>query len=87
MDAWLKQGFLRPDCRVLDFGSGSGHLAMALRERGAAVTCVEADPEAQRWLRANGLDLRSSLADCDQGYDAALLVEVVEHLQEPIGLL
>lgn len=87
VEAWLAQGFLRPGSAVLDFGSGAGHLAMAVRERVGVVTCVEADDGAQRWLRSNGLDLRASLAECDRRYDAALLVEVIEHLDDPIALL
>jgi SAM-dependent methyltransferase len=85
--AWLRHGFLRPGCAVLDFGSGSGHVALAVRERVGAVTCVEADEGAQRWLRSQGLDLRAGLAECDRRYDAALLVEVIEHLDDPVGFL
>jgi SAM-dependent methyltransferase len=87
VDAWFAHGFLRRESAVLDFGSGAGHIAHALRNRVRSVTCVEADGEAQAWLRQNGLDLRESLAACDGDYDAALLVEVVEHLEDPIAVL
>lgn len=87
VDAWLRQGFLRPGCAVLDFGSGSGHVALAVRDRVGSVTCVEADEGAQRWLRSQGLELRASLAECGRTYDSALLVEVIEHLDDPVAFL
>ena len=43
------------DTRVLDMGTGSGALGVALARRGARVTAVDVNPEAVRCARANAL--------------------------------
>lgn len=83
------RGFLGPSSRVLDFGAGAGHLASAVESvlPCAEVVCIEADPEAERHLRANGLQVVPSLDALAGPADAAILVEVIEHLEDPIAVL
>ena len=50
----LLESSLRPGCRVIDLGTGSGILAIACRRLGAArVEAVDDDPVALRVARAN----------------------------------
>jgi release factor glutamine methyltransferase len=46
---------IRKGARVLDMGTGSGALGLALARRGARVTAVDINPEAVRCARANAL--------------------------------
>jgi SAM-dependent methyltransferase len=82
-------GFLRAGDRVLDFGAGSGHLARAVESAApdVRVLCIEADAAAQRHLRALGLEVAGRLEDAREGHDSAILVEVLEHLDDPVGVL
>jgi 2-polyprenyl-3-methyl-5-hydroxy-6-metoxy-1,4-benzoquinol methylase len=75
--------------RVLDFGAGAGHLAEALLGAlpSARVTCVEADADTRAWLRERGLDAVANLESAGRGYDAGLMVEVIEHLDDPVPAL
>jgi ribosomal protein L11 methyltransferase len=66
-----------PDFRVLDFGAGSGILAIAAARLGARVDAVEIDPaaieHAERNARANGVSaqvrFQPTLAGFDGPYD------------------
>jgi SAM-dependent methyltransferase len=83
------RGLLFPTCRVLDFGAGAGHLAAAVQEAlpAADVLCIEADHDSQRHLEASGLQVVASLDDVDGLFDGAILVEVIEHLTDPVAVL
>ncbi len=85
----LQRGFLGPARTVLDFGAGVGHLASAIQSRlpRARVICIEADPDANTVLRANGLSALPSLDAVIEPVDVAIMVEVIEHLPDPVGVL
>ena len=83
-----------PDSRVLDLGAGDGSVARALAERGCDVTAVERDPEGLATLAGQGL--RAIAADLDDlatdrlpggAFDVVLLLDVIEHLVDPLRLL
>ncbi len=46
---------VRPNCRVLDLGTGTGVAAVRAAIRGAQVTAVDVNPEAVRCARINVL--------------------------------
>lgn len=75
--------------RALDFGCGAGTFAFHLARRGVAVTCVEANPVKRAFLafrksrRPEGE--RISLAPPSGRYDAALAINVLDHLEDPVA--
>jgi SAM-dependent methyltransferase len=86
--------WVTPGSRVLDIGSGPGFFAAVLCERlGCVVDCVEYNEEAaakasavcHRVIRA---DLQSEgwLQEADSQYDFVLLLDVLEHMSEPLRL-
>ncbi len=74
---------------ILDFGSGSGHLAQAVRDAHPRchVVCIEADEASQAHLRDVGLEVVSEIGAAPQDVGLLLLVEVVEHLNDPLHVL
>ena len=88
--AFLKRrGFLKPGMRVLDFGAGIGHISQAVREAVPFTTlaCIEADPTSSGRLKLLGLTVHSSLDEVENQVDAILLVEVIEHLDDPVAIM
>ena len=81
-----------PGRRLLEVGCGNGHFLSVARERGWEVRGNELSrPHVER-ARAAGLDVvYGDLADDGlwegEPFDAAVLIEVLEHVPEPAGLL
>lgn len=73
---------------ILDVGAGDGFVARALRASGRPVTAVDdafsADDIAD--LAAAGIDARTGLP-AGAGFTAALLLDVIEHVDDDIALL
>ncbi|MCS6965659.1 MAG: class I SAM-dependent methyltransferase [Candidatus Kapabacteria bacterium] len=74
-------------CRVLDVGGGAAEMAVLLRERGHTVEFVDIDEN--NVARARQLGFLAYRHDCNrpltelfepERYDAALLLEVIEHI-------
>jgi ubiquinone/menaquinone biosynthesis C-methylase UbiE len=84
---------LAPGARVLDVGCGSGWFAEALAGAGFAVTGEDVAEGALALARARAPDVRfargaeASLPFADASFDAAWLGEVLEHVQDGLGLL
>ena len=78
----------QPEARVLDVGCGSGVFASRMAELGAQVTAVDSNPAAvdygTRTFARPGLEFRLGLVDelefPDSACDAAVCLEVVEHI-------
>jgi SAM-dependent methyltransferase len=76
--------------KVVDWGCGGGRLAFALARRGWDVLGVEVSHELVGALNAAGLTARHAddlPAGPDRDCRAVLLCEVLEHLEDPLGLL
>jgi cyclopropane fatty-acyl-phospholipid synthase-like methyltransferase len=84
-------GLLRPGSRILDVGSGLGHIMSAVRERlpDCQITCVEAAPKSIQYLRINNFDVIEDfgLLSGTGSYDVIFMVEVIEHLEDPAAVL
>lgn len=75
---------------VLDVGAGDGWIASELEARGHEVLALEASQTRVDRIRALGVtaELRTSLAGIESlSWDTVLLGEVLEHLDDPGGLL
>ncbi len=84
---------LAPPGRVLDAGCGGGWFAAELAAAGFSVVGVEVAEEPLRRARARAPAARFVLAGAgelpfaDASFDGAWLGEVVEHVQDVVGLL
>jgi 2-polyprenyl-3-methyl-5-hydroxy-6-metoxy-1,4-benzoquinol methylase len=87
----LLAGFA-PAGRLLEVGSGHGLLLDEARSRGYSVEGVELSRNGARYAREElGLSVREvalEAADLEPGsYDAVVLVDVLEHLDDPAGAI
>jgi SAM-dependent methyltransferase len=81
--------FLFEGVRLLDVGAGSGHVlrSMKMLHPNINVTCTEADPDSAKHLRACGFTVYPDFAQLEGQFDSVLLIEVIEHIDEPVGFL
>jgi len=77
--------------RLLDVGCSSGAFLMAARALGLECEGVEISPEAADAARRAGFRVHTGLLEeaayPDAAFDAIALIELLEHLREPRGLL
>jgi 2-polyprenyl-3-methyl-5-hydroxy-6-metoxy-1,4-benzoquinol methylase len=84
---------LEPRSRAIDVGCGSGWFAGALADEGFSVVGVEVAEEPVRRARARFPDLEflvvreGELPFADGSFDGAWMGEVLEHVQDGLGLL
>lgn len=80
--ATLDRLALSPRARLLDAGCGSGRTLDELAAYGTA-SGVDLNPEAVRWARARGHDVRQGRIEClpfaDDTFDCVTCLDVVEH--------
>jgi len=81
-----------PHGRLLEVGCGHGLLLDEARRRGWAVTGLEPARAARAHAESLGLDVRDALLDdldpaTDGGYEAIVMADVIEHLEDPVGAL
>jgi SAM-dependent methyltransferase len=82
---WL--GGLLPGSRVLDFGCSTGRV---LKEFTSRLTCsgVEPNERAAAVARARGIEIiTAEQAALTEPFDAIVLTDVFEHLQQPVELV
>ena len=87
------QYFLKPDQKsVIDIGCGSGYVLSELKKRGFDVLGIDFNPDAiriaQEHFHLNAQVGRiEDLVALDSKFDFALLVHVLEHVEDPLSLL
>jgi SAM-dependent methyltransferase len=87
---WEAALALLPDaCTVLIGGAGRGGLSLLLDRHGYIVTSVDLHPEhfAAPGLTCQFVDFEAPLAFDTDSFDAALVIEVIEHLENPWSFL
>jgi SAM-dependent methyltransferase len=73
----------RAGLRILDFGSGTGTYAAALRDDGYDMTCVEIDADLRDRLAEQGLTAYPTLDDLPgDGFPVACTFNVLEHIDD-----
>ena len=77
--------------RLLDVGCSSGAFLMTARKLGLETVGVEPSAEAAETARRAGLNVLTGFLEAarfpDASFDAATLIEVIEHLRDPRSLL
>ena len=80
-----------PAVRLLDVGCSSGAFLLTARKLGLKTTGVEPSAEAAATARRAGLNVFTGFLEAarfpDASFDAATLIEVIEHLRDPRSLL
>jgi SAM-dependent methyltransferase len=70
--------------RALDLGAGRGELSTSLAARGYTVTAVERyGPQFEASVPLVDADLNEPFPFADASFDAALAIEILEHLENP----
>jgi 2-polyprenyl-3-methyl-5-hydroxy-6-metoxy-1,4-benzoquinol methylase len=87
--------FVGPDAKVLEVGSGPGHMTQVMAKRGCDIVVIEIDSQAasycQQFCRKlivgdiETLDLEQELVD--ETFDVILLGDVLEHLRNAEAIL
>lgn len=90
MQVDLLARYLRPQAKILEIGCGVGILLKEFSRRGFDVFGIEPSKTASESARQSGLNvIQGYFPDTIvQGlFDAIIMSHVLEHIQEPIGLL
>lgn len=89
----LARAFVRPGMRVLDLACGAGYGSHLLQQAGAEVVGVDRDAVVLGWARSRYPDVSfvcaqaEDLPFADASFDAAVVLETLEHLPDPAALL
>ena len=85
--------FIEKGFRVLDIGSGTGHIIQSLLSQldNLEITAIESSRKLQEYIKS--LNLNITLYNTidqvpkEKQYDAIFMIEVIEHLLDPITVL
>jgi 2-polyprenyl-3-methyl-5-hydroxy-6-metoxy-1,4-benzoquinol methylase len=80
---------LKENARVLDFGSGDGYAMLCLRQiyPKVEITCIEPNMNCKKLLSEVADTVVDSVDELSGKFDLIILLEVIEHLADPIKVL
>jgi 2-polyprenyl-3-methyl-5-hydroxy-6-metoxy-1,4-benzoquinol methylase len=61
--------------------------SLAARRPDLGIQCIEASAPSRDYLASVGLSVASSIDDVTERFDAVLMIEVIEHVPEPVAVL
>ena len=68
----------------LDFGCGLGNLLRSVDWPGVG---VDISPPVVGWARNHGVTVYDDLSEVEEEFDLVTMIEVLEHLDDPVGVL
>jgi 2-polyprenyl-3-methyl-5-hydroxy-6-metoxy-1,4-benzoquinol methylase len=91
VDFWEERQLVTGGSKILDVGAGTGHLAHSLRRRFPEIDmhCVKESETLRDRLERQGFTVSKSLDSIspDRSFGAVLLIEVIEHIADPVDFL
>lgn len=86
---WTKKGIIKPDYRLLDFGSGTGHLLRSLKKHFSTlhITGIEFNEKYHPNLKEMGVNVVDRIESLQEQFDTITFIEVIEHLADPVYIL
>lgn len=86
---FIRDRALFEGARVLDYGAGTGHICSKMREilPTTSISCVEAHAASADRLESIGFNTFRSETSISGTFDFVLMVEVLEHLDDPVSTL